>query len=482
MKRLEDRIYDALRGAPAPVPSAELCARHLGAATSGQATAVRILEAALQRDPRFRRLPEGWETVADTAGDRLAAVRWTVLTASTRPSGHGPLRLVAVTRFQPDADSPLECQIAAVGPAEALRDAAAALEGLAPPPLLLTELKVLRVLDEVFAGTGLCLRGMNARALGPWLQAAEDTGSVLPEPFRSLADVGWLVLPGGPRPGLEALLDFAAVATRRDDPFVDELAALPALLPRLAAELAIQGVERLDELDDALAALHTPADFGRYAFTPADLAALPEAPGVYLFLDDHDTVIYVGKSVNLRRRVQSYFRWRADDDPKLERIQRDTRRLRHIALGSDLEALLEEAELIARHQPAVNVQLDVQPVPREKGIDDVLLALLPHHDPGKACLWTLHPGGRIRSLALPRTGAPAESLDAVLAAAAADQPHPALQAYRDASFPLALRWLRKNSQAITFFKYHDFPDRAALARAIGGALAENAADGPRIYR
>ncbi len=378
----------------------------------------------------------------------MAAARWTVLTASTRPSGHTPCSWPDL--FQPDADSPSSAR-SPPGPAEALRDAAAALEGLAPPPLLLTELKVLRVLDEVFAGTGLCLRGMNARALGPWLQAAEDTGSVLPEPFRSLADVGWLGRPGGPRPGLEALLDFAAVATRRDDPFVDELAALPALLPRLAAELAIQGVERLDELDDALAALHTPADFGRYAFTPADLAALPEAPGVYLFLDDHDTVIYVGKSVNLRRRVQSYFRWRADDDPKLERIQRDTRRLRHIALGSDLEALLEEAELIARHQPAVNVQLDVQPVPREKGIDDVLLALLPHHDPGKACLWTLHPGGRIRSLALPRTGAPAESLDAVLAAAAAaDQPHLARGAYRDALFLLALRRCARTARPSPF--------------------------------
>ena len=86
MKRLEDRIYDALRGTAAPVPAAELCVRHLGAATSGQAAAVRILEAALRRDPRFRRLPEGWEAVPDSAGDRLAALSWTVLSAATRPS------------------------------------------------------------------------------------------------------------------------------------------------------------------------------------------------------------------------------------------------------------------------------------------------------------------------------------------------------------------------------------------------------------
>lgn len=144
--------------------------------------------------------------------------------------------------------------------------------------------------------------------------------------------------------------------------------------------------------------------------------------------------------------------------------------------------MLEEAELIARHQPTVNVQLDTQPTPSEKGIEDVLLALLPHPDTGKVRLWALHPGGQIRSLALPRAGVQPEVLDTVLAAVAAGQPHPALQVYREASFPLALRWLRKNNQSVTFFKFHDFPDRDTLARAITRALAETAVDGPRIYR
>jgi hypothetical protein len=483
MKRLEDRIYETLRGEAAPVPSAELCARYLGAASSGRGAAERILDAALGRDPRFRRLPEGWEAVADTAGDRLGAVPWTVLSAAAPPAGGGQLLLLAVSRFRPGTDAPVESQTFAVGPADAVRAAAAGLEGVAAaPPQLVTELRVLRLLDEAFAGGGLVLRGLHARALAPWLRAAEDTGTVLPEPLPALAEVARLALPGRARPDLPALLDFAGVATRRDDPFADELAGLPVLLPRLLAELAVQGVERLDELEAALAALNAPLDFDRYDFTPADLADLPESPGVYLFQDAPGAVIYVGKSVNLRRRVQSYFRWRAEDDPKLERVQRETRRLRHIVLGSDLEALLEEAELIARHRPAINVQMDVQTAPREKGIDDILLALLPHHDPGQACLWALHPGGQVRRLVLPRTGTPGDALVAFLAAVESGRPHPAAQVYRDASFPLALRWLRKNSQSLTFFKYHDFPDPAALARAVGRALAEGAADGASVYR
>ena len=38
--------------------------------------------------------------------------------------------------------------------------------------------------------------------------------------------------------------------------------------------------------------------------------------------------------------------------------------------------------------------------------------------------------------------------------------------------PLALRWLRKNSHRLTFFRYHDFPGRDDMVRAVGCALAQ----------
>ncbi|HXC63080.1 MAG TPA: GIY-YIG nuclease family protein, partial [bacterium] len=46
------------------------------------------------------------------------------------------------------------------------------------------------------------------------------------------------------------------------------------------------------------------------------LDRVPEDPGCYLYKDDHGKVIYVGKAINLRRRVFQYFQDRADLTPK----------------------------------------------------------------------------------------------------------------------------------------------------------------------
>ncbi|WP_224270629.1 excinuclease ABC subunit C [Haloprofundus salinisoli] len=80
---------------------------------------------------------------------------------------------------------------------------------------------------------------------------------------------------------------------------------------------------------------------------------LPKEPGVYQFLAD-DTVLYVGKAVDLRSRVRSYA------DPRSGRIRRMVRRAEHIDFAvtdTETQALLLEANLIKRHQPKYNVRL-----------------------------------------------------------------------------------------------------------------------------
>lgn len=81
---------------------------------------------------------------------------------------------------------------------------------------------------------------------------------------------------------------------------------------------------------------------------------LPRSPGVYHFVDALGTPIYIGKSVNLRRRVRGYF---YGGGPKVTRL-RDMLRLAHgvaaFRTGTDLEACLEEADGIATHRPAFN--------------------------------------------------------------------------------------------------------------------------------
>lgn len=88
------------------------------------------------------------------------------------------------------------------------------------------------------------------------------------------------------------------------------------------------------------------------------LDSLPTAPGVYLMKDREGNVVYVGKAVNLRSRVRSYFQPGTSDTrsfvPLLDRILGD---IEVILVDSEKEALLLENTLIKRHKPRFNVRL-----------------------------------------------------------------------------------------------------------------------------
>ena len=99
------------------------------------------------------------------------------------------------------------------------------------------------------------------------------------------------------------------------------------------------------------------------------IAHLPNCPGVYLYRDAADTVLYVGKAKSLRKRVLSYFQAPlTPTDPKslgprngvhaktaelVERIDR----LETLVTGTESEALILEANLVKRHRPPFNIRL-----------------------------------------------------------------------------------------------------------------------------
>ena len=86
-------------------------------------------------------------------------------------------------------------------------------------------------------------------------------------------------------------------------------------------------------------------------------AQLPEKPGVYLFKDAGDKILYVGKARNLRSRVRSYFlesRW---IDAKTGSLAREIADLETIVVGNEREALALEHNLIKQYRPRFNVVL-----------------------------------------------------------------------------------------------------------------------------
>ena len=87
------------------------------------------------------------------------------------------------------------------------------------------------------------------------------------------------------------------------------------------------------------------------------LATLPTRPGCYLHKDSHGTIIYVGKAINLRNRVRSYFQKGANHTPKVRRLVSNIVDFDYIVCDNELEALVLECTLIKKHQPHYNVRL-----------------------------------------------------------------------------------------------------------------------------
>lgn len=85
--------------------------------------------------------------------------------------------------------------------------------------------------------------------------------------------------------------------------------------------------------------------------------SLPTTAGVYLMKDALGRVIYVGKAVNLRGRVSSYFNSKAAFDRRISDLVPEIRDVDHIGCDSEVEALLLEARLIKDIQPRFNSEL-----------------------------------------------------------------------------------------------------------------------------
>ncbi|MFM8319808.1 MAG: excinuclease ABC subunit UvrC [Chloroflexota bacterium] len=87
------------------------------------------------------------------------------------------------------------------------------------------------------------------------------------------------------------------------------------------------------------------------------LDTLPNKPGCYLMKDGDGKVIYVGKAINLRHRVRSYFQSGANQHPRTQRLVTHIVDIEWIVVGSELEALILEMNLIKKHRPHYNVRL-----------------------------------------------------------------------------------------------------------------------------
>ncbi|MCL2183877.1 MAG: nucleotide excision repair endonuclease [Chitinispirillia bacterium] len=156
----------------------------------------------------------------------------------------------------------------------------------------------------------------------------------------------------------------------------------------LIGKMKPAGIETRGHLDAALSEGGEGFGFSGTNITAKTLEELPDGAGVYGFTDKSGAYIYIGKAVNLKRRIGTYFRFNSESPEKLAKLRKDAHDLTIHRCGSELEALIYEYRLIKKHKPALNTQYDIserkgsyKPIP-----DSVVI--LPHAQEGfLASVW-----------------------------------------------------------------------------------------------
>jgi DNA polymerase-3 subunit epsilon len=149
------------------------------------------------------------------------------------------------------------------------------------------------------------------------------------------------------------------------------------VLHGLMERIGAQGVTTLEELQTFSSRVTAAQRRKRHL---AD--GLPHAPGVYLFRDDSDRVLYVGTSRDVRKRVRSYFT-ASETRSRIGEMVRLAARVTAVECATPLEAEVRELRLIAQHKPSYNrrskfpekttfVKLTREPWPRLSLVTKVL--------------------------------------------------------------------------------------------------------------
>lgn len=200
----------------------------------------------------------------------------------------------------------------------------------------------------------------------------------------------------------------------REEPEGVPLPAVELLLERLLERFGDATEEDLTrQMDEALSPRSVPTE--GFEFSLGDIDSVVEGSGIYRFIGDGGSLLYVGKAVALRRRLASYFRPLPPEMTKREELLRAIRRFEVTPLPSELEALLRESRAIREHRPPWNVQVEVHELETlPPGWWWPLVFLAPGIDPGLASAFLLTGPSDGYLFHLPR--AAADAPDATLAA------------------------------------------------------------------
>jgi hypothetical protein len=404
--------------------SVRLAQELLATSSADESTARRVLEAAFGDDPRLLYEHGAWALSTPVPAQRVAEPdRALLFIEGGRELRSEPYRLTGVAALRLRDDDVLSACGGDVAPGPSgrrlRRTVLAILDGAVPivhdPPGSL-------------------------RALEEWL----DEPLTAPISLRRLAQAR-LGCPSGHN--LEELAARLGLTWRETD---DPLELADTLMGCL--ESLRRPGERLLDLRVELGDGSTPIDWSRYAFDRDFLRQVPRAAGTYRFFDARDNLLYVGKSKNLNRRLSSYFRESGHRSARVQKLLDALHRIEYEAVGSDLEAVLREAEAIRRDRPERNVQRRVAPRAGRAGRLRSILILEPAEPPLVLRAYLIRQGRLIERVGIGPRGGGLRRIRRVLEDrffSAPSGPTPAEGP--DLDVELVVRWLAENrDRAVAF--------------------------------
>jgi DNA polymerase III subunit epsilon len=178
-----------------------------------------------------------------------------------------------------------------------------------------------------------------------------------------LLPVAGALMPGSRARGLSSVvreLDIVSTGAHRA---LDDALSTAAVLQRLSPRIRATGIASLDQLDGFRSARRDEPDTsgpfarGRSLLNPDHVSAAPSTPGVYIMRATDDRILYVGKAKDLRARIRSYYSQPLGYTRKMDGLLQSIHTIETMETGSELAALLLEAQLIARHRPQFNRQM-----------------------------------------------------------------------------------------------------------------------------
>lgn len=443
------------------VSSTELLKELLSTEMADEAAATRLLKSTLGADPRLRYSGRAWSSAVEPRDDGAAATvadadRALIHLEGCRPARGEPYELRSVSALRLRGNEVLAaCGGDTVGGAYGNRLRRAVLEvleGAVPivhdPPGSLRALE--RWLGESLAGP-LSLRRVAQERVG--LAAGHD---------------------------LETLVARLGLEWRETEDPLEQADLLDACL----AALRRPG-ESLSDLRERGRGAR-PLDWTRFAFNREFLRNVPHVPGTYRFYDRDGALIYVGKSKDLHTRLASYFREEGRPRPdRVQRILEALHRIEYEAAGSDLEAMLREAELIRREDPERNVQRKLHKRRSRSSRLRSILILEPAEPPAVLRAYLIREERLLDRVDIGPRGGGLKRIRRLLDDhffSVPDGPTPATGP--DLDVEIVVRWLAANRDAVVAFDPTDLPDSGEVVDRLRWFLGQGSpfdTDGSPIH-